>query len=63
MIDTGKCLDVEIMTKVCHGCQRIDKQTDALKKADMLVDISARISAIYGNRRDQEDIWKEQGDT
>jgi hypothetical protein len=24
------------MTKVCRGCQRIDKQTDALKKADML---------------------------
>jgi hypothetical protein len=35
-IDTGKCLDVEIMTKVCHGCQRIDKQTNALKKTDML---------------------------
>jgi hypothetical protein len=35
-IDTGKCLDVEIMTKVCRGCQRIDKQTNALKKADML---------------------------
>jgi hypothetical protein len=27
-IDTGKCLDVEIMTKVCRGCQRIDKQTN-----------------------------------
>jgi hypothetical protein len=36
LIDTGKCLDVEIMTKVCCGCQRIDKQTDASKNADML---------------------------
>ena len=34
-IDTGKCLDVEILTKVCRGCQRIEKQTDASKKADM----------------------------
>ena len=35
-IDTGKCLDVEILTKVCRGCQKIEKQTDASKKADML---------------------------
>ena len=34
-IDTGKCLDVDILTKVYHGCQRIEKQTDASKKADM----------------------------
>lgn len=55
-IDTGKCLDVEIMTKVCHGCQRIDKQTDALKKADMLVDISARQTI-----KDQRHLWKQKG--
>ena len=36
LIDTGKCLDVEIMTKVCCWCQRNDKQTDASKNADML---------------------------
>ena len=35
-IDTGKCLDVEVLTKVCHGCQRIAKEDDASKKADLL---------------------------
>ena len=35
-IDTGKCLDVEMLTKVCHGCHKIAKMTDASKKADLL---------------------------
>ena len=35
-IDTGKCLDVEVLTKVCHGCERISKEKDVSKKADLL---------------------------
>ena len=34
-IDSGKCLDVEILTKVCHGCQKIEREEDAAKKADL----------------------------
>ena len=34
-IDTGKCLDVEALTKVCLGCQRIAKEDDTSKKADL----------------------------
>jgi len=34
-IETGKCLDVEILTKVCHGCQKIANETDDAKKADL----------------------------
>lgn len=34
-IDTGKCLDVAILTKVCHGCQKIEREKDAAKKADL----------------------------
>ena len=25
-MDTGKCLDVEVLRKVCHGCQRHENQ-------------------------------------
>ena len=34
-IDTGKCLDIEVLTKVCHRCQIIEKEQDVVKKADM----------------------------
>ena len=34
-IDSGKCLDVEILSKVCHGCQKIEREEDAAKKADL----------------------------
>ena len=37
-IDTGKCLDVEVLSKVCQGCQRrkdCDNQTEYLvRKAE-----------------------------
>jgi hypothetical protein len=29
---TGKCQDVEIMCKVCHTCQRNDRETDDEKR-------------------------------
>jgi hypothetical protein len=39
-METGKCLVVEILCKVCHTCQRIDRETDdeknALRKADQI---------------------------
>ena len=34
-IDTGKYLDVEILTKVCHGCQKISRADTAAKEADL----------------------------
>ncbi|XP_028392982.1 uncharacterized protein LOC114517447 [Dendronephthya gigantea] len=32
-MDTGKCLDVEILTKVCHGCQKVEREKDLEEKA------------------------------
>lgn len=32
-METGKCLDVEIMTKVCHGCQKVEMEVDEEKRA------------------------------
>ena len=29
----GKCLDVEVLSKVCHGCQRIGRENDHIKRA------------------------------
>ena len=55
-IDTGKCLDVEIRTKVCRGCQKIEKQTDASKKLICWRDISARQTI-----KDQHHLWKRKG--
>jgi hypothetical protein len=43
-IDTGKCLDVEVLTKVCHGCQRIAREKDASKKADMVEKHSCKMN-------------------
>lgn len=34
-MEMGKCLDVEILTKVCHGCHKIEKEANAAKKADL----------------------------
>ena len=31
--DTGKCIDVEVLSKVCHGCKRIEKENDENTKA------------------------------
>jgi hypothetical protein len=31
-METGKCLDVEILCKVCHTCQRIDREIDDEKR-------------------------------
>ena len=35
-IETGKCLDIEVLTKVCHGCKAIERESDDVKKADLL---------------------------
>lgn len=33
-IDTGKCLDVEVLTKVCRGCQRHEVNSDPLAEEE-----------------------------
>ena len=43
-IDAGKCLDVEVLTKVCHGCQRIARENDASKKADIVEKHSCKMN-------------------
>lgn len=35
-IETGKCLDVEVLTKVCHGCNKIERESSEVKKADLI---------------------------
>lgn len=35
-IATGKCLDVDILSKVSHGCKKIEKEPDDVKKVDLL---------------------------
>ena len=52
-IDTGKCLDVEVLTKVCHGCQRIAKKDDALKKLIFVKDTHAKQTT-----RDHHQRWR-----
>ena len=32
-VDTGKCLDVEVLSKVCHTCKRIENEKDEGTKA------------------------------
>ena len=32
-MENGKCLDVEVLSKVCHGCQRIERENDVIKRA------------------------------
>ena len=32
-LDGGKCLD--FLSKVCYGCQKIEREKDAAKKADL----------------------------
>ena len=32
-MENGKCLDVEVLSKVCHGCQRIERESDLIKRA------------------------------
>ena len=31
--ENGKCLDVEVLSKVFHGCQRIERENDHIKRA------------------------------
>lgn len=35
-IKTGKFLDVEVLTKVCHGCKNIERESNDVKKAKLL---------------------------
>ena len=32
-VDTGKCIDVEVLSKVCHRCKRVEKEKDENTKA------------------------------
>ena len=31
-VDTGKCLDVEVLSKVCHACQKHENEEDSVDK-------------------------------
>ena len=31
-MDTGKCLDIEVLSKVCRGCERHENQQDTEEK-------------------------------
>ena len=46
-METGKCLDVEILCKVCHTCQSIDKETDDEKKPLRKADHARKCMANY----------------
>jgi hypothetical protein len=46
-METGKCLDVEIMSKVCHTCQKISKEKDEEKKASREADHITKCKANY----------------
>ena len=35
-METGKCLDVEVLSKVCQGCQRHETKEDSQEKRLLL---------------------------
>ena len=46
-MEMGKCLDVEILCKVCHTCQSIDKETDDEKKPLRKADHAGKCKSNY----------------
>jgi hypothetical protein len=60
-IETGKCLDIEVLTKVCHGCKAIERESDDVKKVDLLEKHTGkckRICTVDGTYWDQENLRK-----
>ena len=46
-IDTGKCLDVEVLTKVCRGCQRHEVNSDPLAEEEWHLQHARKCKANY----------------
>ena len=46
-MQTGKCLDIDIQSKVCHGCQRINKTTDPEEKRVLEADHIGKCKANF----------------
>ena len=46
-MDTGKCLDVEVLSKVCHGCQRHENQEDSHEKRLWRAEHQGKCKANY----------------
>ena len=46
-IETGKCLDIEVLSKVCHRCQKIERESDDAKKADLLENHTGKCKMNY----------------
>ena len=46
-METGKCLDVEILSKVCQGCQRHETKEDSQEKRLWQADHQGKCKANY----------------
>ena len=46
-VDTGKCLDVEVLSKVCHTCKRIENEKDEDTKAIRQAEHIGKCKAIF----------------
>ena len=46
-METGKCLDIEILSKVCHGCQRINKTIDPEERRVLEADHIGKCKANF----------------
>ena len=46
-METGKCLDVEVLSKVCHGCQGHENQQDTEEKRVWQVEHVGKCKANY----------------
>ena len=46
-METGKCLDVEVLSKVCQGCQRHETKEDSQEKRLWQADHQGKCKANY----------------
>ena len=46
-METGKCLDVKVLSKVCHGCQGHENQQDTEEKRVWQVEHVGKCKANY----------------
>ena len=46
-MDTGKCLDVEVLSKVCHACQKHENEEDSVDKRLWQADHQGKCKANY----------------
>ena len=46
-METGKCLDVEVLSKVCQGCQRHETKEDSQEKRLWQADHQGKCNANY----------------